>query len=375
MKKTLIAMAVTSLAWAAQAQVTISGQYVYGYKTSHDTSGNDAAGFGVDTSTINFSIVENLGAGKTVTAEMGFDGLTRASTAGGDSKISYTDQSFGRIEMGYAKEADIFTDIAYGGGNLIKFDSKLNQVRTSKEYLSYTALSGPVLMRYKFSESSNGSGIGLGSQGTASASTTGAVGQGQHDFIVAYLTDTLKVGAGYRKYTNADDTGGIFNGNSLTKKEIYHLEAGYDFGYMKLGAGYDHANVSWGVTQDNVLFGMSVPAGKWLFGAAWEQSRVNGVTDAPLTAVGPLTGGTASAVKAALNRVDGTASGMTVSAQYALSKRTNIAVRYATWTVSGYEQFERFGTAAATNGVVSSLSILGYKQNESAADILLSHSF
>lgn len=397
MQKTLIAIAALAcLTAVAHAEVSLTGQLSYGYRATHDNLGNDASGFGVETdnsaSALNFLASEDLGAGQKIAAQYGFASVVRNNAAnggssssygvvGGDSKISYTNNAFGQIELGSAKEADIFTPIAYGGANLIQFDGKLNQIRTVHDYLTVVTKNGPWLVRYKFSEAGNDSvlGEGVGTQGSATT-----VGQQTNDFTFAYLTDTLKAGIGYRKYSNPDETGGIFNGNSLTKRDVIHAELGYDFGFVKLGAGYDHVNASWGVTQDNTLVGFSVPAGNWLFGAAWEQSKAAGVTDASVATVGPLSGATAAFVKNALNQVDGTSSGVSLGAQYAFSKRTKIALRYATWTVSGYEQFERFGIDAATrikNGasqtsaISSALSLLGYKQNESQTDLTLTHSF
>lgn len=386
MKKSLLALAALAACAGAYADVAITGTVAMGYKATNNidpataTGGIHAdglalSGLGVDTSTLTFTANEDLGGGQKIVASLGFDGVNRSGVGGGDTKLTYTNNAFGRIELGAAKDSDVFSSIAYGGANLITFDGKLNQRETSSDYISYAAPIGPVIFVFKHSEASNGLGLGAGTQGSSPSTT-----QGNNTFALVYQQGGLSLVGAYRSYTNRDETGGIFDGNSLTKRDVQHLEAGYDLGPAKVGFGYDHANVSWGITQDNVIFGVSAPVGAWTLGAAWESSKVNGVTDAPIDAVGtsPIPAPFNAVMKSALNRVDGVASGLTVSAQYNFSKRTNLAVRYASWTRSGYEQFEAFGAAAAAAGsplAASATGQLGYKQNETQTDILLTHSF
>ena len=350
----------------------------------------------VDTDAMRLTLTatEDLGGGQDISAQMGFDGITRAavnpsttssSVIGGDSRITYTNQAFGRIEAGLVRDNDIFTTIAYSDADLIRFDGKLNQVRNSHDYVSYAIPMGAMLFKFKHSEGSAGIGEGVGAQGADAT-----VGQATNDFILAYLTDTLKVGAGYRKYTYADEVGGIFDGNGLTRRDLYHVEAGYDFGVAKLGLGYDHVNASWGVTQDNTLLGLSVPYGRWLFGAAWERSTVSGVTDAPNAAVAgnssvagvaSLMTGTSglAGLKSIVNQAQGSASGVSMSALYAFSKRTSVTLRYARWTRSAYEQLESMGTALQTASsaadIQAALAQMGYKQDQTETDLVLTHSF
>ena len=381
---------------AAMADMTITGKYSYGYSASHDSFGKEASGFGVDTDAmrLTFKATEDWGGGQAIAAQMGFDGVTRAaanptnatpSVVGGDGHLTYTNQAFGRIEAGLEKDSDIFTKMAYADADLIYFDGKLNQIRNSHDYVSYAVPVGPMLFKFKHSEGSAGIGEGVGSQGADST-----VGQSTHDFIVAYFTNTFKVGAGYRKYTNPDEVGGIFDGNGLTRKDLYHIEAGYDFGAAKLGVGYDQVNASWGVSQDNTLLGVSVPSGRWLFGAAWERSSVWGVIDAPNSAVAgnASVAGVASVMtstsglgglKSIVNQAQGSASGVSMSALYAFSKRTSMTLRYARWTRSAYEQLEAMGsalqTASSAADIQAALAQMGYKQDQTETDVVLTHTF
>jgi hypothetical protein len=375
MKKTLVALAVLAATGASFAQVSITGTLSMGYKATRDSFGNDASGLGVDTTNpaLTFTAKEDLGGGQQVVASLGFATANRGGALGGDSKLTYTNNSFGQVELGSAKDNDVFSSIAYGGANLITFDGKLNQIETSSDYISYAAPIGPVIFVFKHAEAGNsitgaagGLGIGAGTQGDTSTTS-----QGTNTVALVYKQDALSLVGAYLSYTNRNDSGNFSDGNSLTKSDVVHLEGGYDFGFVKVGAGADHVNAAWGVTQDNLIAGFSVPAGAWTFGAAWESSKVDGVTSAPLTAFHAIPG-VATVVKGLLSKTEGTATGTTFGAQYNFSKRTNVAFRYATWTRSGFEQLEAY---KLNGGNPTGVPQLGYKQNETQTDILLTHNF
>lgn len=375
MKKSLLALAALAACAGAYADVTITGSVAMGYKATRDSFGADASGLGVDTSLLTFTAKEDLGGGQSIVATLGLDGANRAGVAGGDTKLTYTNNAFGRIELGTAKDGDVFSSIAYGGANLIEFDGKLNQIKTSSDYISYAAPIGPFIVLLKHAEAgnsitgtANGLGLGAGSQGATTTTT-----QGTNTVALVYKQSALSLVGAYRSYTNRNDSGNFSDANSLTKSDVIHLEGGYDFGPIKVGAGADHVNAAWGVTQDNFIAGFSVPAGAWTFGAAWESSKVSGVSSAALTAFAPIYPApigslVAAGTKALLTQTEGTATGATFGAQYNFSKRTNVAFRYATWTRSGYEQLEAYKMTGST-------AQLGYKPNETATDILLTHNF
>lgn len=382
MKKSLLALAALAACAGAYADVTITGTIASGYKATRNSFGADASGLGVDTSSLTFAADEDLGGGQKVAASIGFDGVTRAGANGGDVTLTYTNNAFGRIQLGTVKDSDVFSAIAYGGANLITFDGKLNQIETSSDFFSYAAPIGPVILVFEHTEAGNsitgaaaGLGIGAGTQGSTATTT-----QGKNTLALVYKTDALSLVGAYRSYNNRNDSGNFSDANSLTKSDVVHIEGGYDFGAIKIGAGADHVNAAWGVTQDNFIAGFSIPAGAWTFGAAWESSKVDGVSSAALTAFAPIypapIGGlVAAGTKALLSKTEGTASGATFGAQYNFSKRTNLAIRYATWTRSGYEQLEAFKIAGGSAGGAAAVSQLGYKQNETATDILLTHNF
>jgi opacity protein-like surface antigen len=96
MKKTLVAMAVLAASGAAIAQVTITGEVTVGYDATTNGNGATKSGLGVDTTVINFNATEDLGGGAKISATLGFDGVNRGGVNGGDTKLVYTNKSFGQ---------------------------------------------------------------------------------------------------------------------------------------------------------------------------------------------------------------------------------------------------------------------------------------
>jgi len=54
MKKTMIALAAVAAAGAASAQVTLGGEFAWGYG-NYNTAGVDSSGGGIDTSQVSFT--------------------------------------------------------------------------------------------------------------------------------------------------------------------------------------------------------------------------------------------------------------------------------------------------------------------------------
>jgi len=381
MKKTLIALAAIAASGASFAQVSITGQLIMGYQSLHNVSGttytgagtgpfgssnvsnaSDSSGLGVDTANIYFTATEDLGGGQKVVAKQGFDTVARTGVIGGDTVMTYTNNSFGQIELGSVKGSDVFSSVAYTDDSLTTFDGKLNQIETSSDYISYAAPIGPLFFKFKHSEPSNGLGLGKGTQGAAAAT----VGQATNDYILAYLKGPLQVFGAYRTYSNQDEIGGIFDGNSLTKKSVVHVEAGYDFGVAKVGFGADHVDANWGFSQDSVMLGASVPVGAWTFSGAFESVRDN--ANIPLAAVTPAPTLPSTWWQGIMSQADGTATGITLGAAYNFSKRTSLNVKYASWVRSGYEQFEAFGQTQNPNE-------FGYKDRASDTRVVLTTNF
>jgi len=122
MKKSFAAAAVLAAAGAASAQVTITGNYTFGYEQV--TGGN--GGLYTDTANVQFTAKEDLGNGLTATAKVTAAGLARSGggdVAGEDAAVTLAG-GFGSVELS-SKETGNGTSGAwiapgYGldGGNL-----------------------------------------------------------------------------------------------------------------------------------------------------------------------------------------------------------------------------------------------------------------
>jgi len=391
MKKTLIALAVLAASGASFAQVTVTGTLAMGYKQTTSvglsgvvhpvfgplgaaTSGADASGFGVDTSEINFAATEDLGGGQKIEAALALAGADRSGESnsttpgtltGRDATLTYTNNSFGRIQMGTTRDAAVHSGIPSAGAPVIDMDGKLFQLRSDSDFISYAAPIGPVVFVYKLSESSKGLGLGKGTSGASGVT----VGQRTSDFVVVYNKGPLDLVGAYRAYDNRNSAT-IATAEGLTKDSVFAVQVGYNFGVAKVGFGVNNTTASVGPKVTDMLLGVSVPMGALTLGMTLGRATTSGVVDAatsafPSVAVPPLS---QAYMKTVMQLADGTANSMSVGAKYDLSKRTNVTVKYATWTRSGYEQFEAFGQS-------NKLGEFGYTANANETSILLSHSF
>ncbi len=186
---------------------------------------------------------------------------------------------------------------------------------------------------------------------------------------MVYLKGALQLVGAYRSYDNRNAVT-IASAEGLTKDNAVALQAGYDMGVAKLGFGFVNTKASVGPQVTDLTLGVSVPVGAWNFGATFSRSSTSGVADAAATAFPAVPSAALSSadIKSFMQRADGAATGMSIGAQYNLSKRTNVTVKYASWTRSGYEQFEAFGAS-------SNLGEFGYTTAANETSILLSHSF
>ncbi len=335
------------------------------------TPGNDTAGLGVDTTEIYFTATEDLGGGQKVEAKLGLDGATRGTVGGGDTTLTYTNNSFGRIQLGAVKGDAIHSGIPSAGAPVIDMDGKIFEIRSSSDFISYAAPIGPVIFVYKISESSKGLGLGVGSAGAAGT----VVGQRTSDLALVYSSGPVKLVGAYRSYDNRNPTT-IANGEGLTKDNVVSFQAGYDAGFANFGFGYNVATASIGPKVDDMLIGVSVPAGAWTFGATFGMAKASGVADAQSTAFPGANANQQQGFKDLMKLADGTANSVSVGAKYDFSKRTNLSVKYATWTRSGYEQFEAWGArVAAGTAAQNALNEFGYTDKASQTSILLAHSF
>jgi hypothetical protein len=209
----------------------------------------------------------------------------------------------------------------------------LQQVETSYDSISYAAPIGPVIVSIKRNEGSDGVtnkalGLGIGDAGTAAPHNT--------QLAAYYAGGPLTLLGVYRTYDNQlrgdlSTPQGIKDTMAGTKDYVYNAQGAYDFGVAKVGLGYQFARGSNGTQITDAELAVSVPVGAWTFGASYATAYATNV---------PATPGWN------IKNYEGSQTGTSIGARYNFSKRTNITLKYASWTYSGYAQYEADYAAA-----------------------------
>jgi len=377
MHKSLVAVAVIAAAGVSYAQVTVSGNVSMGYKatTSGKLGGPQASGLGVDTSAIDFSVKEEIARGQTLEVSMGLAGADRSGESsatpyatgtngpvtGRNAAITYTNTSFGQIKMSTAEGADYFSAVATVGAPIIEMDGKLHETKSSSDHISYTVPLGPLYLNFDHGEGSAAKGLGVGSTGSAAQATNY---QNNNTVSVYYSQGPLTLLGAYRSYDNRKNGPCALSSCPAvlaTKDEVLNLQAAYDLGAAKVGLGYQQAVATSGATVADAMIAISAPVGAWTLGAAFSNSRMYNAPDTSAFLGGAWDG----------RKYEGTAAAYSIGASYALSKRTSVVTRYATWTHSGYSQYEADGAAGGGNGAGG----LSYNRTANETSVLLSHAF
>lgn len=390
MKKTLIALAVLAASGAAMAQVTLTGKLAMGYKATKagNSAGTESSGLGVDTSEVYFTATEDLGRGQKIEAKLGVAGLDRSGESnygatgsngpatGRDASLTYTNTAFGQIQLATLERPDFFNIVALAGAPVIEMDDKLHEYKKVVDQIRYAVPLGPVTVFLNHIESYNTSttkAVGLG------VGAAGQVGQRANQLAAQYNGGPLTAFASYRSYDNRIEGGCVAAAPALalaacpalrlTKDSLYNLQASYDLGMAKIGVGYQDVSATNGMHQKDSMISVAMPLGALTLGAAWSRSET---ADAPNTS--PFLGGLWKA-----KNYEGTANGYSVGLSYAMSKRTSVLARHASWTTSGYVQYEHDAVGAlatlATGKSAFNNAGLNYQSTASESSILLVHTF
>ncbi len=321
MKKTLIALAVLAASGASFAQVSITGNYTYGYRTANtlgDTAGSslaDTAGLGIDTSLVTFTASEDIGGGLKAKAEMKIDGLSRAGVAGGDSMLSLAG-GFGTVTFSTGRGSDYLSGGTAGVGG-VGLDGKVFSSLSASDGISYTSPSfSGVTFGVSHSEgainqageTASPIGLGVGATGTPA----GAKYQRSNGVTLGYSAGPLAVNGNYTVWdqqgVGTTDAAGAGNGKSRIS-----IRGSYDLGVAKIGAGARNTQFVVGTRTDSFL-AVGVPLGSLTLGADWGQrTQADTVVDSKN------------------NVTAGTRTGFGLKAEYALSKRTSLVANYARW--------------------------------------------
>lgn len=293
MKKTLVALAVLAASGASFAQVSITGQYGFGYKQSTGATGATAGGLGMSDSNISFVAVEDLGGGMKATAQMKLDGVTRAAANGGDSFVSLSG-AFGTVTLGL-NEFDTDTADQFGtflGATIL--GGKIGDSERIADFAKYETSFGPVGVSVRHTEADKG--IGAGAAGGAPAL------QRENTIAVSYAAGPLTVKGDYTSFDNKAAAGVDFDNRTT-------LGGNYDLGVVKFGLGMQVTKLFTNGSTTETFVGASIPVGALAIGIDFLNTKQSDVSAA----------------------ADGTGTGFGVQATYSLSKRTNVRARYASY--------------------------------------------
>jgi hypothetical protein len=303
MKKTLIAMAAAATlatSGAAFAQVTITGYVSGGYMVS--TTGGAASattsGIGGDTTSVDFTALEDIGGGLKAGAAMNMGGLQRgaASVTGGNFAM-FVQNEMGKFTIASAKSGDyVSSGLASSGVNYYDYGDVGNfGAKSSRDSITLEVPVGPVSLALAHQEAANVVGGAAGGEGAGS-------GQRLNVISVTYAGGPIKLNT---QYINADNQAP----NSATSSaNIFRLSGNYNLGVATVGAGMALSTTTSNSTARNMGASVSVPLGSLTLGAM----------------IGSRT--TENYTTTALN---GTLASYSVSANYALSKRTGIVAQYS----------------------------------------------
>jgi predicted porin len=271
MKKTLIAMAAVAVAGTAAAQVTITGAAAARFETATTAGGTESKGFYMSDAAIKFSASEDLGGGLTASASFGLDALTvnNATTAANTgSSLTVAAAGLGsvtvsNVESGDYLPIDLVTTSLFSNG----------QTADRLTIKSENIMGATITVHY--SDGNSGADFG--------------VGQTSMVYELDYATGPFAFNLGQYnvdKINNSNTDGGT------------RYKVSYDAGVAKVTYGRVETSDNNAVKRTETGASISAPLGALTVGANSVSSK----------------NGTAASI-----------SGTSVTASYALSKRTALA--------------------------------------------------
>ncbi len=285
MKKTLIAMAAVAVAGVASAQVTITGKVGAGYATKTTNGATPAAevttkGMLMTNSDITFSGTEDLGAGMSVKATVGIDGVNANNDITGNNGSLALSGDFGTATFTAGEESCNGVVGSAAGVDLEDIGINFECSSSTSDSLSFAlpAMNGLTIKVTTLE--------GAAGAGNNSAPSTNYL-------YLDYASGPLTAGV---NFTN------IYQASTRTRTNIK-----YDLGMAKLGFGYSTGGVSTGTSKNQTVMGVQFPMGAMTL-------SLGNATSSETTAAGVNTKYSATGV----------------GIDYSMSKRTGIEARYTT---------------------------------------------
>jgi hypothetical protein len=278
MKKTLIALATVAVTSTAMAQVTMSGAMAYRFESSVSKTGAQDKGVGVNDAYITFATSEDLGGGLKLSASSGIDlGSTEdKATIGQGVNISLSTANMGSVTFSSDAASDYlpidFMAETVGGHNGSSADRII--------YKSPSIAGANISFVYA-DDTGNTTSDAAGAHGVNDTSLTTIV-----DYSIGALTASAQS-------TSLSDL------NSLVKKARGY-KAKYDFGVAAVSYGNYKSTSAADVITTETSLQVTAPVGPIALSVVLGSQQI---------------GATATKLK-----------GNQITATYALSKRTNVAL-------------------------------------------------
>ncbi len=320
-------MAAVAAVGAASAQVTLSGEFAYGYlsTTAGDSAKTSLSGLGIDTSLLNIKAGEDLGGGMRVDAAMSLNTAAGNGNAVGDNQSLTVTTPAMSVSLLTYKSGD-WTTGAAGGATWYGLDGKVLGARSWRDAIAVTLpLSAALSVTGAYLEAANSIGEGAGSDGTTT--------QNLYSIAAKYTAGPLVVQGAYLPYNNA---GGTF----ASKVSVTRFGASYDMSTAKVGFGVQVAKLGDGTVSTESSIAVSAPLGaNFSVNGQYSASNVNSSSTA--------TAGVA-----------GTRSGWMLGAQYNLSKRSYVILNNATWTGASAATAASAGTTDSNTSSMTALTLV-----------------
>ena len=297
MKKTLVALAVLAASGASFAQVSLTGEFAYGYLATTSGAGATASGGGIDTGLLVFGVKEDLGGGNSVVVTMKTDSSSgRTGSIGNDDQLIELKTGFANFKAGSWKPADWLTANT-AGATWYGLDGRVLSARSARDSIGVSVPVGPVSISATAYEPANAVGEGSGNAGTSA--------QQSNVYGLGYNAGALSLSAGYVTYNNVNAL------SDASNKSVARAAGTYDFGAAKVGAGVQVLTLGLGGTNTQSLVSLSAPIGAVTLNAEWVSNN--------------------QSVDAATAGQSGVRTGYMLGAQYNMSKRTYAILNYGNW--------------------------------------------
>jgi len=331
MKKTMIALAAAVAAMGtASAQVTLGGEFAWGYLAS-STNGADKSGGGIDTSQVAFSAKEDLGGGMAIAYKATVNLGEYGATAGADDQSLTLTTPIGALSLLTYKPGN-WVMANSGSGTWYGLDGKNLGARNHRDGYALTV---PVMdglsVTAAFTEPAGSTGEGSGNAGQAK--------QGIYNLGAKFATGPAVISVAYLSYSNPGTT-------DATTDTVTRFGGTYDLGVAKVGAAMQMGKGSGGAKDNETALSLTAPLAANL-------------SVAGTYAIRDFTCGTA----ALCSNAAGTRNGYQVQAKYDLSKTTYVIGSYGAWTGQTTTNPNAFAMSTTT-GAISQATAVNVTTND-----------